>query len=112
MAKDKEHKGEMAKVAEQTATAHPDDFALEDLVVVTNDEKGAVGNLDPLLVIALSLANVAKGASVVELRKVVVQVAPPVADKEARIKYVTQLKRMRDAADTALVLAQELASGV
>ena len=67
---------------------------------------------EPLMLIAFALVDVARGESVVELRKVVVQGAPPSSDREARIKYVAQIKRMRDAADTALVLAQELASGV
>lgn len=107
MAKDnKEKSGEMVKIAEQTA---PGDSPVtsSDFVKVTESAVEMVGNMDPLLVIALALVPVAKGASVIELRKVVVDNVP-----EDRQQYVTQIRRMRDAVDMALTLAQELASGV
>ena len=67
---------------------------------------------DPLRAIALALVPVARGASVVELRKAVIAGAPPFGDREARNAYANTLKTMRNGADAALLLAQELASGV
>ena len=65
---------------------------------------------DSIREVAHALIAVAKGASVIELRSVVVKNAP--ADLEERKTYRDQLKRMRDAADVALTLGNELASGV
>ncbi len=91
----------------------PNNKTEEDYVKVAQGTDGEmVGTIDPLFLVAMALTRVAKGDSVVELRRAVVQSAPPHDDIEARKVYVTQLKRMRDAADVALTLAQELASGV
>jgi hypothetical protein len=100
----------MAKEIKQRGVDKPITH-LDEGELAEEQEFGA-GNqeADPLTQIALALSVVAKGASVIELRKVVVENAP--ADMEERKKYVAQLRRLRDAADTALTLGYELASGV
>lgn len=98
----------MAKKLDNTDTGTQDDNIPKPVVKAIEDYlDGKVEASDPIRDVAMALIAVAKGASVVELRKVVVENVP-----EDRGLYVTQIRRMRDAADTALTLAQELASGV
>lgn len=63
----------------------------------------------PLAQIALLCAKIGEGASVQELRELLPAIFPP--EKEEAQTFVTQVQRMKQAAETAHTLAMELLLG-